>query len=342
MFPNLYLGTFFHGKIEQIEVMSMQKTKQPKFMKDFLVYLTTIKGKSQRTRKEYEYDLTLFFRFHKAVQEDLDIENLSAIDIGTITIEEIREMTLEDLYLFMEYCEVQRGNSAAARARKVATLKSFFKYLKGKRRLIEENPADELETPKIGRKRPIYMNLQEATQFIDGIKSNQASPRNYCMMMFFLNLGIRVTELCQLNKTSIQGRYLTVIGKGNKERTVYLNDSCMQALADYENSGKTPYKGEGEEPLFVSQKGTRFTRQTVAKIVKRINQQSGLQKERLTPHKLRHTSATMMYKAGADIRSLQHILGHSSVATTQIYTHIEDEQLQHVLENNPFNIVRER
>jgi len=341
-FPNLYLGTFFHGKIEQIEVMSMQKTKQPKFMKDFLVYLTTIKGKSQRTRKEYEYDLTLFFRFHKAVQEDLDIENLSAIDIGTITIEEIREMTLEDLYLFMEYCEVQRGNSAAARARKVATLKSFFKYLKGKRRLIEENPADELETPKIGRKRPIYMNLQEATQFIDGIKSNQASPRNYCMMMFFLNLGIRVTELCQLNKTSIQGRYLTVIGKGNKERTVYLNDSCMQALADYENSGKTPYKGEGEEPLFVSQKGTRFTRQTVAKIVKRINQQSGLQKERLTPHKLRHTSATMMYKAGADIRSLQHILGHSSVATTQIYTHIEDEQLQHVLENNPFNIVRER
>lgn len=116
----------------------------------------------------------------------------------------------------------------------------------------------------------------------------------------------------------------------------------MQALADYENSGKTPYKGNDEEPLFVSQKGTRFTRQTVAKIVKRINQQSGLQKERLTPHKLRHTSATMMYKAGADIRSLQHILGHSSVATTQIYTHIEDEQLQHVLENNPFNIVRER
>ncbi|MCM0623855.1 site-specific integrase [Lysinibacillus sp. OL1_EC] len=104
----------------------MQKTKQPKFMKDFLVYLTTIKGKSQRTRKEYEYDLTLFFRFHKAGQEDLDIENLSAIDIGTITIEDIREMTLEDLYLFMEYCEVQRGNSAAARARKVATLKSFL------------------------------------------------------------------------------------------------------------------------------------------------------------------------------------------------------------------------
>ncbi|WP_286924379.1 MULTISPECIES: tyrosine recombinase XerC [Lysinibacillus] len=320
----------------------MQKTKLPKFMKDFLVYLTTIRGKSQRTRKEYEYDLALFFRFHLAVQQDLDIGNITSIDISTITIEEIRDITLEDLYLFMEYCEVQRGNSASARARKVATLKSFFKYLKGKRRLIEENPADELETPKIGRKRPIYMNIEEARQFIDGIQSNHASPRNYCMMMFFLNLGIRVSELCQLNKSSIQGRYLTVVGKGNKERTVYLNDSCMQALTDYEACGKTAYKGEGEEPLFVSQKGTRFTRQTVAKIVKQINHQSGLQKERLTPHKLRHTSATMMYKAGADIRSLQHILGHSSVATTQIYTHIEDEQLQQVLENNPFNIVHNK
>ncbi|MGG2052818.1 site-specific integrase [Lysinibacillus pakistanensis] len=110
----------------------MQKTKLPKFMKDFLVYLTTIRGKSQRTRKEYEYDLTLFFRFHLAVQQDLDIGNITSIDISTITIEEIRDITLEDLYLFMEYCEVQRGNSASARARKVATLKSFFKYLKGK------------------------------------------------------------------------------------------------------------------------------------------------------------------------------------------------------------------
>lgn len=339
-FPNLYLGTFFRGKIEHIEVVFLQKTQLPKIIKDFLVYLTTIKGKSHRTRKEYEYDLTLFFRFHLALQNDIEIERISEIDISTIKIEEIREITLEDLYLFMEYCEVQRNNSASARARKIATLKSFFKYIKGKRRLIEENPADELETPKIGRKKPIYMNLDEATQFIDGIQPNSSSPRNYCMMMFFLNLGIRVTELCNLNKSSIQGRYLTVVGKGNKERTVYLNDSCVQALSDYEHSGKHVYKGPGEEPLFVSQKGTRLTRQTVAKIVKQINKQSGLQKDHLTPHKLRHTSATMMYKAGADIRSLQHILGHSSVATTQIYTHIEDEELQHVIENNPFNIVR--
>ncbi|GLC89100.1 tyrosine recombinase XerC [Lysinibacillus piscis] len=313
----------------------MEKMKQPKIMRDFLIYLTTIKGKSQRTRKEYEYDLTLFFRFHLAIQQDRTVEQV--MDISSITIEDIQAIVLEDLYLFMEYCEVQRGNSAAARARKVATLKSFFKYIKGKRRLIEENPADELETPKIGRKRPIYMNMEEAQQFLTGI----SSARNYCIAMFFLNLGIRVTELCELNQSSIQGRYLTIVGKGNKERTVYLNDSCLQALKAYKESKTTVFKGADEEPLFISQKGTRFTRQTVAKIIKQINQQSGLQKERLTPHKLRHTSATMMYKAGADIRSLQHILGHSSVATTQIYTHIENEELQQVLENNPFNRLQE-
>ena len=115
-----------------------------------------------------------------------------------------------------------------------------------------------------------------------------------------------------------------------------LNAACMKALESYLLE-RVPYKGEGPPPLFVSQKGTRFARQTIARIVKQINKNSVSPKEKLTPHKLRHTSATMMYKAGADIRSLQHILGHSSVATTQIYTHIEDEQIQEVLKNNPFN-----
>ncbi|WP_107839753.1 tyrosine recombinase XerC [Metasolibacillus meyeri] len=310
----------------------------PKILKDFLVYLTTITGKSQRTRKEYEYDLVLFFRFLKAIEQDIAIADLQKINISDVTLDKIKEITLEDLYLFMEYCEVQRGNSPAARARKVATLKSFFKYLKGKRRLIEENPADELETPKIGRKTPVYLNLQEAQQFIAATTMQQYSERDYCMMIFFLNLGIRVTELCSLNLQSIQGRHITVVGKGNKERIVFMNESCYEALQAYLLTRHT-YKGEGAEPLFVSQKGTRFARQSIAKIVKRLNKAT-LNKEKLTPHKLRHTSATLMYRAGADIRSLQHILGHSSVATTQIYTHIEDEQIQEVMENNPLNNLR--
>lgn len=310
--------------------------KQPKFLRDFLIYLTTITGKSPRTREEYEYDLTLFMRFLKAIEQDIPFDVIHTIDISDVTIEMIKEVALEDLYLFMEYCEVQRGNSASARARKVATLKAFFKYLKGKRRLIDENPAEHLETPKIGKRQPVYLNYKEAKDFIDAVQTQYYSARDACMMVFFLNLGIRVSELCSLNLNSIQNRQLTIIGKGNKERTVYLNDACMKAVENYLNE-RHAYKGEGPEPLFVSQKGTRFARQSIARIVKTINANSNTPKDKLTPHKLRHTSATMMYKAGADIRSLQHILGHSSVATTQIYTHIEDEQIQEVLKNNPFN-----
>lgn len=316
----------------------LTKTALPKVLKDFLIYLTTITGKSPRTRKEYEYDLVLFFRFLKSVENDVSPDLIHTIDISDVTADWIKELSLEDLYYFMEYCEMQRGNSAAARARKVATLKAFFKYLKGKRRLLDENPAEELESPKIGKRKPIYLNMEEAQAFLGVIDARQYSTRDYCMMIFFLNLGIRVSELCSLNVDSIHGRQLTVIGKGNKERTVYINDSCMTALEQY-IADRHAYKGKGTEPLFVSQKGTRFARQTVAKIVKRINAKS-INKEKLTPHKLRHTSATMMYKSGADIRSLQHILGHSSVATTQIYTHIEDEQIQDVLKNNPFNHIK--
>lgn len=313
----------------------MATTKLPKIIKDFGIYLTTITGKSQRTRKEYEYDLVLTFQFLKAVQEDIPTDQLHTIDISDITIDFIKELSLEDLYLFMEYCEVQRYNSAAARARKVSTLRAFFKYLKYKRRLIEDNIAEQLETPKIGRRKPVYLNMEETQDFITSINERQYSVRDRCMMLFFLNLGIRVTELCSLNIKSIEDRAVKVIGKGDKERTVYLNDNCLEALEQYLIE-RTPYKGDGEEPLFVSQKGTRFTRQAVARIVKQINSAS-VNKEKLTPHKLRHTSATMMYRSGADIRTLQHILGHTSVATTQIYTHIEDEQIQEVMKNNPFN-----
>lgn len=269
------------------------------------------------------------------MEDDIEVTLIHTVDISAINAEWLQQLTLEDLYLFMEYCEVQRGNSAAARARKVATLKSFFKYLKGKRRLIEDNPAEQLEAPKLGKKTPVYLNLQEAEQFINATSAQAYAARDYCIVMFFLNLGIRVSELCALNVTSIQGKYVTVVGKGNKERTIFMNDRCVEALDSYLPE-RHHYKGQGEEPLFVSQKGTRFARQSIAKIIKKLNNNT-LQKQKLTPHKLRHTSATLMYRAGADIRSLQHILGHSSVATTQIYTHIEDEQIQQVMDNHPLN-----
>lgn len=331
------MGTLFCDKIEVEEVKKLQ-SDLPKIVRDFLVYLTTIKGKSLRTRKEYEYDITLFLRFLKAVEQDMNVCEIGQIGIKDVTIDFIKDISLEDMYLFLEYCETQRNNSAATRARKAATLKSFFKYLKGKRRMLDYNPADELETPKIGKKKPIYMDQKEAEIFIAGIKKSNHYYRNYSMIMFFLNLGLRVSELCSLNLTSIQDNVLHVVGKGDKERTVFLNNTCIRSLTQYMQKERQYIQdATTNEALFLSQKGTRLTRQTVAKIIKQINKDSGLNKEKLTPHKLRHTSATIMYKSGADIRSLQHILGHTSVSTTQIYTHVEDKEIERVIENNPFN-----
>ena len=307
--------------------------KKPKLLRDFLIYLTTITGKSDRTRQEYEYDLTLFFRFLIAAQDEIEMD---AVDLSVITIEWIKEITLEDIYMFMEYCEKVRENKATSRSRKVASIRAFFKYLKNKRNLLTYDPAEQLEKPKIGKRSPIYLTIDEAKNLVQATKQQQYSVRDYAIVVLFLNLGIRVSELCALNLSSIKERYLYIVGKGNKERVLYINDACLEAIQHYLSSRK-PYKGEGEEPLFTSQKGTRFTRQSIARIIKVINSNSISEKSLLTPHKLRHTSATMMYQSGADIRSLQHILGHTNISTTQIYTHIEDKQVQDVLTNNPFN-----
>lgn len=312
--------------------------KKPKLLKDFLIYLTAIKGKSKRTRDEYEYDLTLFFKFLLALERDADVANLKDIEIDEIDAAFIQNIALEDMYLFLEYCEEVRKNSAVTRARKVATLKSFFKYLKTKKRLVDDNPAELLETPKTNRKQPVYLKLPEAEQFLLHIPSRTHYYRDMCMMTFLLNIGLRVTELCNLNSKDVKDRYITIIGKGGKERRVYLNDRCMETLHDYLQHERQAITDQKEETaLFLSQKGTRLTRQRVAKIVKSINAASNLNIDHLTPHKLRHTSATIMYQNGADIRSLQQILGHSNLSTTQIYTHVEDEMLKKVFDNNPLN-----
>lgn len=308
-----------------------------KIVNDFLIYMTTIRGKSPRTRQEYRYDLLLFFRFLRAVQHDIALEQIQTVDVRDFGIEQVRDITLEDIYLFLEYCETDRGNGAASRARKGAAIKSFFQYLKAKRRLIAEDPAAELETPKAGKRTPIYMDFEEAKTFLAGIRRTCNYHRNYCIMMFFLNMGMRVSELCSLDMTSIQGQVVKIWGKGDKERTVFLNETCRAASETYMAKERHLVKNPSCDALFLSQRGNRLTRQAVADVVKKVNQSSGLNKQKLSPHKLRHTAATTMYKAGADIRSLQQILGHTSVSTTQIYTHVEDKEIKKVIQQNPFN-----
>lgn len=318
----------------------MITTDTPLVLDDFIIYMTTIREKSERTAKEYEYDLKLMFKFIKVQKEKMDISEIKTVDISEIDDDFVSKITLFDFYRFLSYCEKSRGNSSYARARKVASIKSFFKYLTNKAKIIQFNPADELETPKIGKRKPIYLTLEETNIFLTGIKNDKHYKRNYCIMMLFLNCAMRISELCSIDISSINGDILTVLGKGNKERTLYLNEISLMTIKDYvENERSLTHNIIDNNALFISQKGTRLNKRTIQKLVKEINVRSGLNKIKMSVHKLRHTSATLLYASGADIRSLQELLGHSSVATTQIYTHIDDKRLRAVVANNPLNIV---
>ncbi|WP_368487412.1 tyrosine recombinase XerC [Clostridium sp. BJN0013] len=315
----------------------------PGYLNDFLNYLGTIKGKSKNTLEGYKVDLTMFFRFLKLYKglekEGSQFEN---IKINDIDIDVIRQITLSDLFAFISFIENYRHNKSYARARKVASLKSFFKYLYSKAKLINENPALELESPQINKRNPIYLSLKESKLLLESI-DGKFKERDYCIITFFLNCGMRLSELCSINISKIKEDTLTVIGKGNKERTIYLNKSCLKALKDYLVSrDKYLNKIRDKDALFISKNYTRINKRSVEIMLKKYLKKADLDSEKYTPHKLRHTAATLMYKYGnVDIRSLQKILGHESVSTTQIYTHVDDEKLREAIKSNPLNEINE-
>ncbi len=316
------------------------KAVLPPLVEDFLGYMETIKGKSMNTVKAYSYDLILFFRYmklrRKLVPENTTMEEILIFDIDDAFLKRI---TLADLYGFLAYVANSRDNKTYARARKVACLRSFFKYLHTKAHVIDENPAMELETPKTGDRHPVHLTLSESTQLLDSVISENPE-RDYAIITLFLNCGLRLSELCGIDINRIKEDTLTVIGKGNKERTVYLNEACQAAISSYLKV--RPHDGvKDRQALFLSSRKSRISNRMVQVIVKKQLELAGLDSEKISPHKLRHTAATLMYKHGnVDIRALQQILGHESISTTQIYTHIDDDRLRTAVRSNPLSKVK--
>ncbi|MBV7276342.1 tyrosine recombinase XerC [Clostridium sp. PL3] len=311
----------------------------PDHLNNFLNYLGTIRGKSKNTIDGYKVDLIMFFRFLKLyrgkVSNDQEFENIKINDIDDSFIKKIK---LSDLFAFISFAENYRNNGSYARARKVATLKSFFKYLNGKAKIIDENPALELESPKISKRNPIYLTLEESKALLNCI-DGKYKERDYCIITLFLNCGLRLSELCGIDISRIKEDTLTVIGKGNKERTVYLNNACMKAIHNYLMVRNQDYdKIRDKDALFISKNYTRINKRSVEMMLKKYLGKAELDTDKYTPHKLRHTAATLMYKYGnVDIRSLQKILGHENVSTTQIYTHVDDEKLREAVRSNPLS-----
>lgn len=316
---------------------SLSDYEMPQILRDFLNYLQTIKGKSINTVQVYFYDLRVFFRFLKLhrnlIEQKTDFDSISIADID---IELIKSVTLSDLYSFMSYVSNNRDNTSHARARKVASIKSFFKYLTNKANLLTFNPANELESPKILKRLPRYLNIEESKQLLSVI-SGENIQRDYAIITIFLNCGIRLSELVGINLKDIKNENLTVFGKGGKERAIPLNDACLRAIEAYMKV--RPVNGvKDRNALFLSERKQRISKESVQKIVKKYIKDAGLDPQRYSTHKLRHTAATLMYKYGSvDIRALQELLGHESISTTEIYTHLDKQQLKNAVDSNPLS-----
>ncbi|MDP4094715.1 MAG: tyrosine recombinase XerC [Bacillota bacterium] len=320
---------------------NLSEYEMPLVLRDFLNYLQTIKGKSINTVQVYFYDLRVFFRFlkiHRKLITDKNIE-FEQIDINDIDINILKTVTLSDLYAFMSYISNNRDNTSYARARKVASLKSFFNYLTNKAKLLDVNPTSELESPKILKRLPRYLNIEESKQLLSSVEG-QHSERDFAMITLFLNCGMRLSELVGINLGNIKNNYLTVIGKGDKERSIPLNNACLQAIDAYMKV-RPVNNVKDKNALFLSERKQRISKESVQKIVKKYIREAGLDPQRYSTHKLRHTAATLMYKYGnVDIRALQELLGHESISTTEIYTHLDKQQLKEAVDSNPLSTFR--
>lgn len=317
----------------------------PIVIRDFLTYNETIKGKSSRSVEGYYLDLQTFFRYMLTARGMADKNTpFEEIDISPVDIELIKTVTLSDLYSFLVYCKSERGNNPATRARKTSTLKIFFRYLCEQTHQLETNPTLMLDSPKVKQSLPKHLTLEDSLELLNSVDgANQK--RDFCILTLFLNCGLRLAELCSLNVSDIKpDGTMTVTGKGNKERLVYLNDACMTAVNEYlavRPSENLPYTQKNA--LFISRNHRRISPKTVQHIVKTYLEKAGLGGQGFSTHKLRHTAATLMYQHGkVDIRVLKDILGHSNLGTTQIYTHVSDSQIKNAIDSNPLSNVQNK
>ena len=317
----------------------------PQVLRDFLIYHETIKGQSQLTIQEYYLDLRMFLRFILLMRNNMPIHTqLDDIPIKNLDLDFIRQITTTDVFEFLSYLANDRtvnpdapapeyGISPSARARKLSAIKSFYKYLTVRTKQLTNNPVADMEYPKLRKSLPKYLTLEQSASLLKAV-SGPNEKRDYAILMLFLNCGIRRSELVGLNISDVYEDRIRVVGKGNKERFVYFGTSCRKAIDEYMIERNKKILSDNKA-LFGSRDSNRISVTAVHRLVKKYLTLAGLDYTQFSAHKLRHTAATMMLSGGVDVKTVQEVLGHENLNTTQIYTHIENTELKIAAEANP-------
>lgn len=315
----------------------------PEVLKQFVGYMQTVKGKSEKTAEEYYLDLRTFFRYLKLKRGLVPADTpFTKIQIQDVDVDFLKTIDLTQVYEFMNYLMNERHNGAAARARKSCSLRVFFKYTTLKVHWLQDDPVKELESPKVKKSLPKYLTFHQSIDLLKQVKGPYRQ-RDYCMLILFLNCGLRLSELVGLNVSDIRPgtKTLRVLGKGNKERIVYLNEACQFAISEYLAVRPKDHL-QDRNALFISKQRKRISPKTVQYLVKKYLAGIDLGGPGYSVHKLRHTAATLMYQYGhVDIRVLKDMLGHENLGTTEIYTHLSDEQLEKASQANPLSQIKQ-
>ena len=307
---------------------------------DYLNYMRAARGRSEGTVKEYFYDVRQFLRYMRIRKEGLAVESLDEVDIDAVDGELLRKIEKSDIYAYISYLDRERKNNSRTKFRKISSVRSFFDYLTYKVDVLEKNPSENIDMPKMEKSLPVYLTLEESIRLLRSIQNfkqkNIFRLRDYAIAMLFLNCGLRLSELASLNVKDLnKDRTLRIIGKGSKERLVYLNDNVERSIDAYLFARKAEGLAD-EEPLFLSMRKTRMSNRSIQHMLEKHLKNAGFDTRKYTVHKLRHTAATLMYQFGdEDLKSLQEILGHESISTTQIYTHVNLEDIRHTMNQNP-------
>lgn len=325
----------------------MEEFIKPILLVDYLNYLKTIKGLSKTTIKEYTYDITLFIKFQikrKIYFDDKELlnKNFDPTKINDIFNKKfISSINIQDMYAYFSFLDNIRDDSASTRARKISAIKSFYKYMHSEIDLIDNNITNKLSNPKIQKRQPVYLTLSETEKLLEIVnkESNEfLKYRDLAIIFTFLTTGMRLSELVSIDISSISGDHFKIIGKGNKERTIYLTNNCKKIIVKYINIRNDYLKNQKSniDALFISTRKKRISNRAVQSTIEKYLSKAGFDTKTYSTHKLRHTAATLMYKYGnVDIRALKDILGHENISTTQIYTHLDDEDLKKAINKNP-------